>query len=348
MAFERLFPASGFPGNKATELIYLEYPQSTDPYFNLAMEQHVFDNLDRSRAYFMLWQNDNSIIVGKNQNTVGEINSSFVKERGIKVARRLSGGGAVYHDLGNLNFTFIVDAEDAAKIDFKLFCEPVANALQSLGVKAEVGGRNDITIDSRKFSGNSQYLRGGRVLHHGTIMFDSDLEVLSQALKVSDDKIVSKGCQSVRSRVTNVREHLAKGTTLEDFKKALLLNILGPSPQRYHLNDRDLEIITALRDGKYATWDWNYGLSPAYGLIKKRRVQGCGSVEVGLEVAKGLISDFRIQGDFFGVKEVDELAKKFIGLKPEAAAYRLLLADIKVGDYIANLEAEQLLEILTD
>jgi len=133
----------------------------TDPSRNLAMEQHVFDALPRDRAYFMLWQNDNAIIIGKHQNTLAEINEPYVRAHGIRVVRRLSGGGAVYHDLGNLNFTFITDAGDTAKLDFRLFCLPIVRTLEGFGVHAEVNGRNDITIDGKKFSGNSQYLRRG-------------------------------------------------------------------------------------------------------------------------------------------------------------------------------------------
>ena len=188
------------------KLSYLDL-MTTDPSYNLAMEQYVFDCLPRDRMYFMLWQNDNAIIVGKYQNTIAEINEETVRERGIRVVRRLSGGGAVYHDMGNLNFTFITDVGESNALDLKLFCEPVVRTLATLGVKAEVNGRNDITIDGKKFSGNSQYIRQGRVMHHGTIMFDSDLSVVGEALRVDPTKIQTKGIRSVRSRVTNVAEH---------------------------------------------------------------------------------------------------------------------------------------------
>ncbi len=173
------------------KLSYLDLT-TTDPSYNLAMEQYVFDCLPRDRMYFMLWQNDNSIIVGKYQNTLSEINLEAVERRGIRVVRRLSGGGAVYHDMGNLNFTFITDAASGTALDMKLFCQPVVRTLAALGVHAEVNGRNDITIDGKKFSGNSQYLRQGRVMHHGTIMFNSDLSVVSEALQVDPTKFQTK------------------------------------------------------------------------------------------------------------------------------------------------------------
>lgn len=211
------------------KLSYLDL-MTTDPSYNLAMEQYVFDCLPRDRMYFMLWQNDNAIIVGKYQNTISEINEEAVRERGIRVVRRLSGGGAVYHDMGNLNFTFITDAGGSGTLDMKLFCEPVVRTLAALGVRAEVNGRNDITIDGKKFSGNSQYLRQGRVMHHGTIMFDSDLSVVGEALRVDPTKIQTKGIRSVRSRVTNVAEHLPERVTLPEFRRILLENILRENP----------------------------------------------------------------------------------------------------------------------
>ena len=162
-------------------MIYLE-SSSTDPAFNLALEQFVFEQMDRRQEYFMLWQNANTVVVGKNQNTFAEVNQRAAEARGVRVVRRLSGGGAVYHDLGNLNFTFIMDAENAGDLDIRLFCQPIAELLRSLGVPAEVNGRNDITIEGRKFSGNSQYLRQGRIMHHGTLMFQSDLSVVAEVL----------------------------------------------------------------------------------------------------------------------------------------------------------------------
>ena len=182
---------------------YLE-SGSTDPYYNLALEQVVFDGPGQDTACCMLWQNDNTIVVGKHQNTLQEVNMAYVREHNVRVARRLSGGGAVYHDLGNVNFTFI-STHEGGGMDFSTFCRPLAAALAELGVQAELCGRNYMTIDWKKFSGNSQYVKRGRVMHHGTILYDSDLSVVGQALRVPEDKFTSKGLSSVRSRGTNVR-----------------------------------------------------------------------------------------------------------------------------------------------
>ena len=244
---------------KQTKLSYLNL-YTTDPAWNLAAEQYVFDALPRDRTYFMLWQNDNAVIIGKHQNTAAEINETFVRENGVRVVRRLSGGGAVYHDMGNLNFTFIADAGDMDSLNFKLFCQPVVAALAQLGVTAEVNGRNDMTIDGRKFSGNSQYLKEGRVMHHGTIMYDSDLDRVAQALHVDMEKISAKGIASVRSRVTTVRSHMPHPVTLEEFRRVLLQKILEQQPgEEYVFTPEDNARIALLREQRYATWEWNYG-----------------------------------------------------------------------------------------
>lgn len=252
-------------------MYYLE-SGSHDPGFNLALEQYVFDRLDRAHAYCMLWQNDNAIIVGKNQNTVGEINAAYVKEHGIRVVRRLSGGGAVYHDLGNINFTFIVDSGATAAFDFSTFCRPIVKALEHFGVHAEINGRNDMTIDGKKFSGNSQYGKQGRTMHHGTILYDSDLEVVGKALTVSRDKLEGKGIQSVRSRVTNVRPYIAGDISTEAFFAALRDFLFQEyALQPYRLSQGQLAEIRALQAERYDQWSWNYGASPHTGSARPGR-----------------------------------------------------------------------------
>lgn len=322
---------------------------TTDPAYNLAMEQYVFDSLPRDRAYFMLWQNDNAIIIGKYQNTLAEINQSFVEEHGIRVVRRLSGGGAVYHDLGNLNFTFITDAGESSRLNFKLFCLPVVRALERIGVRAEINGRNDMTIDGKKFSGNAQYLKSGRVMHHGTIMFRSDLGVVSQALQVDESKIRAKGIKSVRSRVTNVCEYLTQEIGLPEFRRILLNSILEETPgEEYVLTAQDLAAVEALREQRYATWDWNYGASPVCTLLKKQRFEGCGTVEAYLSVTNGLIDGAEFHGDFFSPSDPQELAARLIGLRPEAAAYAAALRDVDIGRYFTGLDNGQFLRLLCE
>lgn len=321
--------------------------RSTDCYDNLALEQYLFDTVGRTQPVFMLWQNDNTIVVGKHQNTVEEINGEFVKERGIHVVRRLSGGGAVYHDLGNVNFTFITDAGDAATLDLHMFCRPVAEALALLGVKAEVSGRNDITIDGQKFSGNAQYIKNGRVMHHGTILFDSDLEVVSKALKVSADKIESKGIKSIRSRVTNVRPHLERDVGLEEFKRVLIRSIFGTDhPDEWQPTEADRAAVQRLRDEQYATWAWNYGASPRYTARRERRIDGVGKLELYLRVEEGVLTGLELYGDFFGDGDTGELSAALTGCRMEESSVRKALEPIDLERYVHGLKPEELVRVL--
>ena len=330
------------------KLSYLDL-YTTDPAYNLAAEQYVFDALPRDRMYFMLWQNRNAIIIGKYQNPLAEINAPFVEEKGIQVVRRLSGGGAVYHDMGNLNFTFIVDAGNAEELDMHLFCQPVVRTLETLGVHAEVNGRNDITIDGKKFSGNSQYMRGGRVMHHGTIMFDSDLSVVGQALHVDVSKIQAKGLKSVRSRVTNVRPYLPRDIELPEFRRILLENILLENPgEAYALTESDRAAIEELRRTRYATWDWNYGSSPECTLLKRRRIEGVGTVEARIFVEHGRITAIRFVGDFFSADEPEALAARFVGRRPEREEFAAALEGVDASRYFMGIRNAQLIELLSE
>ena len=322
--------------------------QTTDPAFNLAVEEYVFDYLPRDRMYVMLWQNDNAIIIGKNQNTLAEINEAYVKAQNIRVVRRLSGGGAVYHDLGNLNFTVIADAQGES-LDFGRFCALVVKALQKVGVNAEINGRNDMTIEGKKFSGNAQYLRQGRVMHHGTILFDSDGTKLANALQVDEAKIRAKGVKSVRSRVTNVREHLPVDMTLPQFRQVLLDTILGETPgEEYVLSEKDLETIEKLKKDRYDTWQWNYGHSPACTLHKKGRVEGCGTVEAFISLREGTISEIAFKGDFFGVTDPEQLAALLVGCRPDRASLEQRLAGTDVSRYFMGMDLADLVGILAD
>lgn len=326
------------------KLSYIDL-HTTDPAFNLAAEQYVFDALPRDRAWFMLWQNDHAIIVGKHQNTFAEINEPFVRAHNIRVVRRLSGGGAVYHDLGNLNYTFITD--DNGKLDFRSFCVPVVETLSDLGVHAEISGRNDMTIDGRKFSGNAQYRRDGRVMHHGTILFDSDLSMVGSALQVDEAKLQSKGVQSVRSRVINVRPCLPRDSTLTDFRAALLAHILARTPgNAYTFTAADIDAIQAICAQRYGRYDWNYGASPACTVCKRKRFESVGTVEAYLTIAQGVIRELVFRGDYFSIEDPAVLAQRFVGLPPTPEAYDSALKDVDTGRFFIGLRREDLLALL--
>lgn len=328
------------------KLCYLNL-DTTDAAWNLAAEQYIFDALPRDRSYVMLWQNAGAVIIGKYQNTLAEINAEYVREHHVQVVRRLSGGGAVYHDLGNLNFSFITDAEHLGTIDLKLFCRPVIRTLHSLGLPAELNGRNDMTLAGKKFSGNSQYLRQGRVLHHGTILFDSDLDAVECALHADADKLQSKGVSSVRSRVTNLLPCLREPMSLSEFREKLLAEILRENPgEPYVFSEADRQAIEAIRRQRYACWDWNYGRSPAGSMEKKRRIEGCGTVSAFLSTDRGRIRTLNFRGDFFSTLEPDGLAERLIGMELREDALRAALADLDPGPYLHGMSKDALIQFL--
>ena len=324
-------------------MFYLESP-SRDPYFNLALEEYVFERMDKSKSYFLLWQNDNTIVVGKYQNTAEEIDQAYVDAHHIRVARRLSGGGAVYHDKGNLNFTFIVDRADAPGLNFKIFVEPVIRALARFGVHAAFTGRNDLTIDGMKFSGNAQYARRGRLLHHGCIMLDSNLTSVADALRVKEAKFDSKAVKSVRSRVTTINAHAPAPISMEDFKGALKECAMASGElEPCTLTEADLAAIRKLRDEKYATWAWNYGFSPAYDMRREMKFPA-GLVTAHLSAEGGKIKAVRFYGDFFG-GELGELEGAMAGLPLDGHLTEALEA-LRVGDYMSGITAEELSRLL--
>ena len=319
---------------------YIE-SNSTDPYFNLALEEYAFEKLPNDDGYFMLWQNSNTIVIGKYQNAMEEVNQKIVDERGIRVARRLSGGGAVYHDMGNLNFTFIVDREDVEGLNFQIFTEPVCQVLNSFGVDAEFTGRNDIVIDGRKISGNSQYIKKDRVMHHGCIMLDSDLEKVADALKVREAKFISKNSKSVRSRVTTINANAPRKISMDEFKDALKQKILGTcGVEPYVLSEEDLREIRALRDTKYATWEWNYGHAREFEMIREAKFDA-GLVTVRLTAEDGRIKDISFSGDFFGNGEIEDLEKALRGVILDNRLEKKL-EELNLSEYMAGISPHEL------
>lgn len=321
---------------------------STAPDFNLAFEQHVFDSFPRDRSYFMLWQNNRAVIVGKYQNAYAEVNRDYLSENNIALVRRLSGGGAVYHDMGNLNFTFITDADKSGNINMAVFCSSVVRALAKCGVMAEINGRNDITVCGKKFSGNSQYIKQGRVMHHGTILFDSDLTVLSAVLNPDVEKMRAKGIKSVKSRVTNLKPLLPPGTGLEDFRSILLGSVLEETSGTEHIvTPQDVEAAKKISSEKYSTWQWNWGRSPECSFVKTAYPEGCGKVEAHITCDKGLITDMHFYGDFFSPEDPEGLQKVFQGVTPDETGYRQALKHTDVSRFFAGLDNEKLISVLT-
>lgn len=329
-------------------LVYIE-STSTLPEFNLAMEQYVFDCMDRKNDYFLLWQNENTVVVGKNQNTYEEVSLPYIKNHHTHVVRRLSGGGAVYHDLGNLNFTFIINSKKSQKINFDEFTTIIAKALNELGVSAYVNGRNDILVDGKKISGNSQYIKGERTMHHGCLLYETKLDEMSKVLNVSNTKIVSKGIKSVQSRVANVSSYMKEPMTMEKFKSHLVSYMSKRTEiEKYVFSEEDIKQIEHLKSCVYDTWEWNYGASPEYNVVKSKRFEDCGEIKIFMVVKYGIIQKIRIYGDFFGCMDVSQLTSLLEGCKLRIEDLRNVIRQCDIGRFIHNLSEEQFLELMME
>ena len=310
-------------------MIYVESPWN-DPYINLALEEYMLTRFESE--VFMLWRNDNAVIVGKNQNTLAEINSDYVNKNSIAVVRRLTGGGAVFHDMGNLNFSFMVKNEQGLYSNFAKFAEPIISALRSYGLNAEYGGRNDITLDGKKISGNAQAVYGERLLHHGTLLFHTDFSKLAAALNVNQMKIQSKGISSKRSRVTNICEHM--DISIDDFVKRIAVG------KRYTLTEEDIQKVSRLADEKYRTWEWNYGYSPKYSYRNDKRFEG-GCLEVYVDVKNGIMESVKFYGDFFARANIAEVENALAGLKHRKEEVYKVLEAFDLDEYFLNITAEE-------
>ncbi|MCR1928573.1 lipoate--protein ligase [Enterococcus gallinarum] len=327
--------------------------ENNDPRINLAIEIFLLQEMKVDEPILLFYINEPSIIIGRNQNTIEEINKDYVDAHGIHVVRRFSGGGAVYHDFGNLNFSFIMPDDGNSFRDFEKLTKPIVQALHEMGVEgAQLKGRNDLVIDDMKFSGNAMYATNGRMFAHGTIMFDSDINEVVNALKVRKDKIESKGIKSIRSRVTNIKPFLPKDKqdmTTEAFREEILLKIFGVDSvdqvKTYTLTEEDWAKINEISDKYYRNWDWNYGKSPAFDIERRKRFP-IGSIEVRFNVQEGKITEAKIYGDFFGLGDIADVEQAFIGTRYDKSALKDVIDQIDVKKYFGNITPEDLLELV--
>ncbi|AKL83766.1 lipoate--protein ligase LplJ [Bacillus atrophaeus] len=330
-------------------MLFIDNQNINDPRINLAIEEYCLKYLDPEQPYLLFYVNQPSIIIGKNQNTIEEINTKYVEDNGIIVVRRLSGGGAVYHDLGNLNFSFITKDDGDSFHNFKKFTEPVIQALKQLGVDAELSGRNDIVANGRKISGNAQFATKGRIFSHGTLLLDSAIDNVVSALKVKKDKIESKGIKSIRSRVANISEFLDDKMSTNEFRSHLLHHIFNTNDitkvPEYKLTEEDWKIINKISEERYQNWDWNFGKSPKFNLQHSKRFP-IGSIDLRLEVKKGIIEDCSIFGDFFGVGDVTDIENALIGKQYERKAIADALEDFDMKHYFGKIGTDDFLELI--
>ncbi|SDQ11030.1 lipoate-protein ligase A [Streptococcus equinus] len=317
--------------------------KSHNPAYNIALEAFAFRELRDEDELFILWINEPTIVIGKHQNVIEEINKAYTDKHGIHVVRRLSGGGAVYHDLNNLNYTIISNKAEEGAFDFKTFSQPVIETLADLGVTATFTGRNDLEINGKKFCGNAQAYYKGRMMHHGCLLFDVDMTVLGNALQVSKDKIESKGVKSVRARVTNILDELPEKITVQEFSDRLLdkMKESYPDMTEYVLSDEELTEIEKLADEQFGTWDWTYGQSPDY-TIKRSVRYPAGKLTSYVKVEKSMITGLKIYGDFFGIKDVSDIEEELIGLRYEYQDILAKLQEIDTTPYFTNITPQEI------
>lgn len=289
----------------------------------------------------MLWRNDKTVVIGKNQNAYAELDREYADSHGITVSRRLTGGGAVFHDLGNVNFSVIIPS-DGKGIDFKKYTMPIISSLNKMGLSAELSGRNDILIDGKKVSGNAQCVRNGKVLHHGTLLYSADLSDVAAVLKVDAAKLQSKGIKSVRSRVANIKELLNTDMDVLDFMDAVESSFKG---EKRCFTEAEIEAITKLRNEKFATWEWIWGRSKEYSLNTKQRFP-YGTVEAHINTDRGVIKEISFSGDFFGVGDIRELEEGLVGIRYEYADILDRLIKCDINRYIFGSQAEEISKLL--
>ncbi|MEA3424509.1 MAG: lipoate--protein ligase [Bacillota bacterium] len=314
--------------------------ENTDLSFNLAAEEYMMKNFDDD--VFMLWRASRSVLIGKNQNSLEEINYDYVKKNSIPVIRRLSGGGTVFCDLGNTNFAFIV-SDTKSFSDFKKFTTPILEVLQELGVDAGFSGRNDLTIEGKKFSGNAQYKHKNRLLHHGTLLFSSNISDLSKAINPKKVKYESKGIDSVKSRVTNISSHLQSDIDIMDFRKMINEHIKksAANAEFYKFTKEDIQKITKIKEERFDKWKWNYGNSPKYNLTQAKKFPG-GIVEISFEIKNGKIDKLKFYGDFFSKLDVVDIEKALISNIHNEETIIEVLNNFNLDDYFKNIYPEEI------
>lgn len=317
----------------------------TDPYFNMAFDEYCLEHKVADGPLFYLWQNRPAVIVGANQQIHTEVNLSYLKERNIVLARRVTGGGAVYHDWGNLNYTIVGEAKELED-GYPEYACLMQQALQALGVPATLSGRNDILVNGQKVSGFAKRVAKGRMMVHGTLMYDVEMEVLSKVLNPPTIKLQTKGIASVRSRVTNLKDYLPQIPDIDALRSALLRILSNEfTDKEVRIDDKTIAAVEKLAKEKFADWNWIYGHSPQATLTQSARLK-CGNITIHLQINKGIIETCTFEGDFIGNLPIDDIEKGLMGIEYERGAIGKLLAKYDISAYLDGVSADDLLKIM--
>lgn len=326
-------------------MIYIE-TGTTDVYENFGIEYYLASEKVIDEPILLFWRTTPTLMVGRYQNVLEEIDRAYAEANGIHIVRRMSGGGTIYTDLGGWQFSFI-DHREAEQIEFQQYIEPVVAALRELGANASFSGRNDLLIDGRKISGNAQYRLPGCVVHHGSLLFDTDLDAMTAATTVNRYKIESKSIKSVRERVANIREHLQENITAEEFKERMLQCLIGSEPKIYTLTAKERKHALELGERYFANWERLYGSGPAYNLEKSAHLAG-GSVTVRMEVKRGIIQSAALLGDFFGTLSDEALTQILRGCRCERGEVFARLRNAGVQESIYKVGIEDLADLIAE
>ena len=331
-------------------MLFVDNLGITDARMNLALEEYVFRHKPADEDVLLFYVNERAIIIGRNQNTIEEIDADVVAARGVTVVRRVSGGGAVYHDAGNLNFSFMTPDVRGRFNRYDQFTRPVIEVLHELGVPAELGGRNDILAGGRKISGNAQFASPARMFSHGTLLLDSDLDAVTAALRPKPGKVESKGVKSIRSRVANISEFLAQPMDVTELRERIIERIFSTRDRaripQIPLTSADWDAVRALAASKYGTWAWSYGENPPSNVQRARRFP-IGEIDVRLDVKEGRIAGARIFGDFMGREDVASLEARLLGLPYDRGSIAGALRDVEPTDYFGDVAREDVLALLS-
>lgn len=329
-------------------MIFIDNEGVTNPKLNLALEEYALRNFSNNSDYLLFYINEPSIIIGRNQNTLEEINQEYIEENNIHVVRRISGGGAVYHDFGNLNFSFMTDYEFNKLNNFKQFTAPIVKILNDMGVPAEMKGRNDIVANDKKISGNAQFSSVKRMFSHGTLLFDSDLSEVTKALNVKMSKIKSKGHKSARSRVANIIEFLKEPMSTTEFRQKILDGLFEEKTnfETYRLTEDEWKAVHQLKEEKYDNWDWNYGKSPKFDIQRTKRFKG-GEIDLRIKVKKGgQIENLKIYGDFFGKEPVEKIEDALENVRYDKSDITEVINQFNLYEYFGEIDKDEFINLI--